>query len=66
MNTLSSRYGLTERPPVTAESLVAQAKRILDHGDDAPSWLAAFDLCRDVIDLHGRGADHPLKTGINQ
>jgi hypothetical protein len=37
--------------------LVAQARAILDHGDDAPSWLAAFALCRAVIELHAEKVD---------
>jgi hypothetical protein len=76
---LSSRYGLTEKPPITPASLVAQAKRILGPErdpilgtgdsyviplDNPPSWLMVNELCRDIVDLFGKGADHPLKTGV--
>ena len=47
------------------QRLLVMAKALLDHGDAPPSWLAAFDLARAVIDLHGRGLSHPLKTGAS-
>jgi hypothetical protein len=43
----------TPPEPAAVAQLVAQARAILDHGDDAPSWPAAFDLCRGVIALLG-------------